>query len=217
MRINILETDYKQIWNELSIEWYQQRHTKLFSNKGVLAMSEFERGQKNFIGFEYKEVTAKRQMESIYIDSYPSFGWEFESSAVPLKGTLFVSMKFKRNRKLRNKSELARLQRQFDAGVNEIASLEQSKVTKASGMAYGVGIIGTAFMAGSVFAVVAGNIPLCIILAIPAFIGWIVPYWIYRNIVRKKTIEVTPIIEAKYDEIYEVCANATKLLDLSED
>ena len=28
-----------------------------------------------FIGYEYMEVAADRQMEAVYADSYPSFGW----------------------------------------------------------------------------------------------------------------------------------------------
>lgn len=106
-------------------------------------------------------------------------GFEFARAVrdIPLAGVSTVTMKFKRNRKIRNKSELTRLQRQFDAIANEIVSLENSKVVGASTVAYIIGVLGTAFMAGSVFAYLGARIPLCIILAIPAFIGWIIPYF----------------------------------------
>ena len=32
-----------------------------------------------FIGYEYMEVAADRQMEAVYADSYPSFGWRLRS------------------------------------------------------------------------------------------------------------------------------------------
>ena len=64
-------------------------------------------------------------------------------------------MKFKRDRKVRNKAELTRLQRQFDSCVSEIESLERSKYLRASVFAYIIGVVGTAFMAGSVFAYLA--------------------------------------------------------------
>ena len=69
-------------------------------------------------------------------------------------------------------------------------------------------------MAGSVFAVVAPqpHILLCIILAVPAFAGWIAPYFLYRKLKIKKTAEVTPYIEQKYDEIYAICKNGHNLL-----
>jgi hypothetical protein len=175
-------------------------------------MSETMKNENNFVGYEYKEIIVKRNMESVYVDSYPSFGWEFEGSSTPPQGFTFVSLKFKRSRKFRNKAEISRLQRQFDAGVVEIKSLEFSKVVKASTVAYVVGLVGTAFMAGSVFAVTAGNIPLCIILAIPAFIGWVTPYLLFRQISSRKSAEVTPRIDKKYDEIYEVCEKANSLL-----
>ena len=30
-----------------------------------------------FVGFEYLEVSAKRSMESMYVDGYRNFGWKF--------------------------------------------------------------------------------------------------------------------------------------------
>lgn len=175
-------------------------------------MSEATKNENNFIGYEYKELTVKRNMEFVYTDSYSSFGWELDGSSIPPQGATFVSLKFKRNRKLRNKAEITRFQRQFEAGVAEIESLEFSKVVKASTVAYAVGLVGTAFIAGSVFAVMAGNVPLCIILAIPGFIGWIAPYLLFRNISRRKSAEVNPLINRKYDEIYDTCEKASSLL-----
>lgn len=78
-----------------------------------------------------------------------------------------------------------------------------------------MGILGTAFMAGSTFAVTADppQILLCIILAIPGFLGWIFPYFLYKRSVRKQTEKITPLIEEKYDEIYEICEKGNKLLN----
>lgn len=172
-------------------------------------------GEKNFVGYEYQNVNVKRSMVSVYADVYENFGWELEGTEEePGKLTMdTITMNFKRDRKIRNKAELTRLQRNFDACVNEILSLEASKHVKASVFAYIIGIIGTAFMAGSVFAVTAGRIIPCIVLAIPAFIGWILPYFIFGGVEKKKTVEVTPLIDKKYDELYAVCEKAHALLN----
>ncbi len=175
-------------------------------------MNEITKNGDGFVGYEYKSVTVRREMEPVYADSYPSFGWELENTAVPLAGVSMVAMKFKRDRKIRNKAELTRLQRQFEALTNEIASLESSKVIGASTAAYIIGVVGTAFMAGSVFAYLGGMIPLCIILAIPAFVGWILPYFCFISISKKKSGKVEPLIDHKYDELYAVCEKATALL-----
>ena len=50
------------------------------------------------------------------------------------------------------------------------------------------------------------------IFAIPGFLGWILPYFLYKKIVRNQTEKLTPMIEAKYDEIYEICEKGNKLL-----
>lgn len=157
-------------------------------------MAEITKNENNFIGYEYKDVTVNRSMESVYSDGYANFGWKLEDTSTPLQGINFVTMKFKRDRKIRNKAELSRLQRQFDACVAEIENMERSKALGASAAAYGIGIVGCAFLAGSVFAYNGNMLPLSIILAIPGFIGWILPYFCYCGIRKKKTGQVAPLM-----------------------
>lgn len=175
-------------------------------------MGEMAENERKYIGFEYKNITVKRSMESVYTDGYQNFGWSLEGTSTPIQSVGSVTLNFKRDRKLRNKAELTRLQRQFDSCVTEIQRLEFSKLLRASAVAYTTGLIGTAFMAGSVFAVLADRIPLMILLAVPAFAGWILPYFFYCILLRRKTEQVEPLIDKKYDEIYEVCEKANNLL-----
>ncbi|MDF2985972.1 MAG: hypothetical protein K0R50_1482 [Eubacterium sp.] len=175
-------------------------------------MGEITKNDNKFIGYEYKDITVKRNMESVYVDGYTNFGWTLEGTSAPIQSVGSVTLKFKRDRKLRNKAELTRLQRHFDSCITEIQRLEFSKVLRASAVAYIIGLFGTAFMAGSVFAVTANMVPLCILLAIPAFVGWIIPYFCYCSMCRKKTDQVEPLIDKKYDEIYEICEKANNLL-----
>lgn len=175
--------------------------------------------ENSFIGYEYQDVTVKRSMASMIVDGYENFGWEVDSTGETIDNLTTIDkmvIKFKRDRKIRNKAELTRLQRNFDACISDIDSLEKSKYIKGSAVAYIIGIIGTAFMAGSVFCVTANMIAPCILLAIPAAIGWVLPYFLYKTIVKKKTLEVTPLIDQKYDEIYTVCEKANALLDSAD-
>ncbi|MBY9079347.1 hypothetical protein KIH86_18840 [Paenibacillus sp. HN-1] len=175
-------------------------------------MSEIIKNEHQFVGYEYKDITVKSSMESVYTDGYPHFGWMLEGTSTPSHPIGSVTLKFKRDRKIRNKAELTRLERQFGACVSEIETLERSKVIGASAIAYVIGLIGTAFMAGSVFAYLDDMLTLSIILAIPGFIGWIIPYLSYRSIHNKKTAKLTPLIDQKYDEIYKVCEKGNELL-----
>ncbi|HEY5562069.1 MAG TPA: hypothetical protein VIK72_10010 [Clostridiaceae bacterium] len=91
--------------------------------------------------------------------------------------------------------------------------MESTKTTKAMATSLGAGIMGTVFMAGSVFAYLASIIPLCVIIAIPAFIGWGLPYFLYKKFLKESTEKVNPMIDRNYDTIYEACEKAGKLLD----
>ena len=183
-------------------------------------MDNVGRQQRNFIGYEYKEVLTEAGRFSFLLDGYENFGWELDENLPEnVEGRNPVSLqrkvlRLKRNRKIVNKMELTRLERNFEACVNEIDKLEKEKTSIATVYALVLGIIGTAFMAGSVFAVTAQppSYILCIILAVPGFLGWIFPYFLYKKIVGKQTERVTPLIEEKYDEIYEICEKGNKLL-----
>ena len=175
-------------------------------------MTERNNPENNFIGYEYRDITVNRDMESLYADGYQNFGWKLDNAATPFMGLSSVTMKFKRDRKIRNKAELTRLQRQFDACVNEITSMEKSKETGAFILAMTVGLIGTAFLAGATFAYLGSLIGLCIILAIPGLAGWILPYFLYNSTQAKKAAKITPLVESKYDEIYEICERSNSLL-----
>jgi hypothetical protein len=177
-------------------------------------MSKITKNSAGFIAYEYKDLLVRRDVKSLYEDSYPSFGWALEENAdAPVLGISSVNLKFKRDRKIRNKAELTRLQRQFESNVKEIESLEHSKATGAQIAALIVGILGTAALAGSVFAYLSSMIPLMIILAIPGFIGWVLPYFCYTRILKKRIDTVTPLIEEQYDTIAEVCEKANALLN----
>lgn len=97
----------------------------LIYKKGVLCME-----KNNFIGYEYQDVTVKRSMASLYADSYQNFGWELDGTTEPVGKLDSVTMKFKRDRKLRNKAELTRLQRNFDACITETLSLEARNIVR---------------------------------------------------------------------------------------
>lgn len=170
--------------------------------------------RKDFTSFEYKELIVKENMASFYLDCYEHFGWQQDENFPPRESGDTVTLRLKRNRKIVNKVELTRLQRHFEADMEDISSLENSKTNMAKVISLTVGVIGTAFMAGSVFAVTATPpvIWLCILLAVPAFAGWILPYFVYKKLKEDKTKKVTPYIEEKYDEIYEICEKGHSLL-----
>ncbi|WP_455718441.1 hypothetical protein [Anaerosporobacter sp.] len=180
-------------------------------------MTTISKGGADYIGYEYKEKIVPKSMVSMYLDSYPCFGWEEDLNRTYHGENGYsghIALRFRRDRKICNKTELTRLQRNFDGCVSEIEALERSKSSMPTMWALIVGIIGTAFIAGSVFAVTANPplIILCILLAVPGFTGWFSAFFIYRILLQKQIEKVAPLIEDKYDELYAICEKGNRLL-----
>lgn len=186
-------------------------------------MANITNGEKaGYIGYEYREITVPEEYISLCLDSYPCFGWEPDPNRKPAqKSNSSVKLPakeetlyFRRNRTISNKAELTRLQRNFDSCVAELRALEQAKTTPTRIASLVVGIIGTAFMAGATFAVTAEtpDYGLMILLAIPGFTGWILPIFLYRSLLKKRTAEINPLMEKKYDEINSICEKGHRLL-----
>lgn len=180
----------------------------------------------SYVGYEYREISVPREYASLCLDSYPCFGWEEDpnqgrpgrrrSPAIPAAPgpKEMETLCFRRARSISGKAELTRLQRNFDSCIAELRALERSKTTRAAAAALTSGVLGTAFMAGSTFAAVSTPpvVWLTILLAIPGFLGWILPYFLYRAMVRWKAAQIEPLMEQKYDEINEICERGSRLL-----
>ena len=175
--------------------------------------SEITKGGKDYTGYDYKTVTTESDKVSMYMDAYKNFGWIHDASMPEKQYLGTATLKLKRDRKIMNKAELTRLQQHFEACMDEIASLENSKTKMATIYSLAVGLIGTAFLAGSVFAVTAEPplILLCVLLGIPGLIGWAVSYYLFKFFTKKRTLEVVPLIEQKYDEIHGICEKGNAL------
>lgn len=167
-----------------------------------------------YVGYEYKQVTVPSELTSLYLDCYEAFGWQEDARTAAPHRVAVATLQLKRDRRIINKMELNRLQRHFEACAREIQDLERSKGSVATIWALVVGLIGTVFMAGATFA--ATHSPpvwgLCTLLAVPGACGWLCPYFLYCYKYRTRTRKVQPLIEAKHEEIYEICKQAAALL-----
>lgn len=166
----------------------------------------------NAVGYEYKEITVPRKMESVYVDGYANFGWEFNGTDYAPQGEIDIVLKFKRDRQQRNKTELNRLERQFENGLYEVGKLGRKTSAVVMGVSLGAGIVGTAFLVGAVFSFIADKIALGVILLIPAIAGWALGYFSSVRLKVKQSAQTAPQIDQHYDEVYAVCQKAYDLL-----
>ena len=166
--------------------------------------------ENSFVAYEYTTVNVKGSMASLYSDCYKNFGWTADGGGTY---TAFgTAIKFKRDRRIKNRAEVCELQRRCENALTAIEKLEASRNSRATSVSMAVGLVGTAFMAGSVFAVLAQNIALCVILAIPAFAGWGLGYLLYGRVKKSRAAYIAPQIDKQYEIIYEACEKASKLL-----
>lgn len=196
---------------------------------------------KQYMGYDYKEVTVSKKLESAWKDSYLNFGWELEMIQPAVEKGIWeqlrimiaplallpkrffknmvldhvsatkAELKMKRNRKIPNKNELNSLQVSLEATLNEMENLEKSKTLGASVAAYIIGLLGTVCMALSMFCYLASNITGCIGFAVPAFIGWMFSYVAYILIRNRREKIVDKEIETKFDTVNEICMQAHEL------
>ena len=169
-----------------------------------------------FVAYEYQEHTVEQRYASYYEDGYGYFGWQVETQqphGVEQQGR--ETLRLKRDRHIPNKTELTRLQRQFEAIMEDVRRLENSAQNQATMAALGCGMAGTVFMGGSTFAITAAApiVWLCAVLAVPGFILWGTAYPLYRYVQKRRAREIQPLVEGKLDEMYEVCEKASRLLE----
>ena len=177
-------------------------------------MNEITKNSRDFVGYEYKDLTAPEDKFSLYLDSYENFGWSVDPNAPQRQEHGLITVTVKRDRRIVNKAELTRLQRNFDACVQEIEALERSKTSGPLILALTVGLIGTVFMALSVFAVTAQppHIAACILFGAPGIAGWVAPIFVYQRRLHQKIRQIDPLIEEKLEEAYHLCERGHQLL-----
>ena len=76
--------------------------------------------EQEFTMYEYKELSVVSAQASFYLDCYEHFGWKPDDHFAPQNRGNLLILKLKRNRKIVNRAELTRLQRNFEADMKEI-------------------------------------------------------------------------------------------------
>ena len=89
---------------------------------------------KDFVAYEYMSINVRADKEPLYVDCYENFGWELINNTAlvdsedyyinnSINGSRQINLKFKRDRKIKNKLELMKLQRKMESSLEEICRL----------------------------------------------------------------------------------------------
>ena len=160
------------------------------------------------------QTTVGSAFAANYNDGYACFGWKENEATPHEKNGDKVILYYVRDRNILNKTELIRLQRQFEDCMAQIQIMQRQADSIPLATALMAGLVGTAFVAGAVFAVTAENpmIWLTVLLAIPGFLLWGAAYPICRKEQKRQRKRLLPLIDQKYDEAAETAQKAKKLL-----
>lgn len=171
--------------------------------------------EKDFISYEYKTVNVKAKDQAKASDMYEAFGWEITATSPTALGGVTLSLK--RDRKLKHRQELNKLERQAESISATIDGLERSQKTGARVFAYIFGIAAALVLGGG----------MCLVMlienSVPALVGGIalgiigivlcgVNYLIYAKIATSKTNQVLPVIDENEEKLANLLEKGDELL-----
>ncbi|MDE5666966.1 MAG: hypothetical protein K2I29_01870 [Clostridia bacterium] len=171
--------------------------------------------EKDFITYEYRTKTVKAKDRTRVMDMSEAFGWEVTGTASTIEG---VTVSLKRDRKIKHKQELIKLERQADETFMEINRLNSAKTLTASVFAYIFGCIAALILGGGMCMtmLIENNVPAFvggIVLGIAGIVLCSVNYLIYKKIEEKKTVQVIPLIDDNEEKLANILAKGNDLLN----
>ena len=188
----------------------------------------------DFVAWEYTDIDVKRSSATLYKDCYQNFGWIFieqcelyqspeiphhnvvtgnhTQAAVVVNEQEMVKLKFRRNSRLENKSQVEQLQHRCENALTSINSLENKKSAYFMGPIMGFGGVGAAFLGFSIFNFAHANIPLGAVSAVISLASWIAAYCFFAKISPKKKEHINPQIKEQFEIVYQTCEQASGLL-----
>lgn len=171
--------------------------------------------EKNFVTYEYLTKTIERNEKGAISDLYRSLGWEVvDENSISLSK---VCIHFKRDRKIRDKSELNRLQKKAEKVLLLNVNLEKSKKKAPTLFAYLFGSISALVMGGGMSLTMIENLDrtafiIGIIIGIVGIVLCSVNYFIYSKMLIRRSNKINPLIEENEEKIATICEQGQLLI-----
>lgn len=130
---------------------------------------------------------------------------------MPATSTSTSSLKLTRDRALRGRQVLGELQREAEGALLRIDALERSCSVRATAVAVVLGLVGAAFLAGSVFLLESGPPVVSIGLGVVGLGLWALARPAHRLSAARRAEQVAPLLDYQYDAVYDACERADAL------
>ncbi len=172
---------------------------------------------REFCSCDYMTVEVERQDAAERMDSYEALGWQLIDSRDTGFSMGHVSLNFKRDRKIRNKTQLVRLQNKLDDAFESMRLLETQKGKSSSAFGISFGTVSTLIFGGGMCLCLLNpaSLPLmiagCAIGALGiALCGANFP--ICKKLRRSAEGKLNPLIAKKREEAASICEEAQRYL-----
>lgn len=181
---------------------------------------------KDFIAYDYLKLEVLLDLEQLYVDCYQCLGWklikvietsigqDYYINSRSLIEKPLVILKFKRNRKIKNKVELLKIQKSMEISFKKVNKLNKEADIISTIYSVSLGVIGLLFIIFSILSFIAKK-PFYIFGVVNAVVGvtgFTLAFFMY-NKKRKQIQEKNEIlIEEQYNNIYEYCEQANNLI-----
>lgn len=163
-----------------------------------------------FIAYEYKEVSISKNKAPMFLDLVENYGWEVVTKTNKLNKLAFS---LKRCYNGKNKEALTLLENDFFSTFEKVEKINAEKKDVGTGVSLGIGLFGTACMAGATFSYLSSLIIPMVVLAIPGFALWGLAPFLNKKINSKKEILVKKQTEELTNKLYEISKQAFDLIN----
>jgi hypothetical protein len=171
--------------------------------------------ENQYHNFEYKKLKIVEDDYSAYVDGYRNFGWIRDENVREVKEGIYVTVALKRNRQISNKAELTRLQQNFEDYMKQIKRLYRFVRIPATVSSALTGIAGTALLIIAIWIFCdfhRWNV-MNSIFAVMGIVLQTTALFVYKKVYVARYIKIGPFIEAKRNELYEICDKGRRLLE----
>ena len=164
--------------------------------------------------YEYQNIEVKQQFKWLYLDYYPSFGWEVLETIPGENAGKKWHISLKRNYHIAQKDRLLHYQSHFDSCMEELRNMEISVRFSAVACALVIGAAGLFFLFGALALIGTGK-GLGFFLMIPAAAAFLLAYPGYLAVFHMKKRQIDPSVKEHYEQLFQISQSARQILEKS--
>ena len=147
-------------------------------------------------------IRVDRGLQGLYRDTYERLGWTVDVRVRTLPGAPAVRMTMSRDRaSTPPRPDGGHAERTAVKALGELARLEAATAAAAQAAFATAATIGTALLAGAVFAVLASQWPLSVPLGALGVLGWAYAGPLRRLVHARRSAELAPLVDRQYEVI----------------